>query len=117
MVQRSSCLKINVVAHDRTATHHMIPSPTRTTRVKPWLIQSSMDRTKKCDHSLEIKMLSRTLMWCCWFVNFTQFVMLENLSILDLALSGVKGLNIYAINQTLAFLLDLRIAQKADYTS
>ena len=31
-------------------------------------------------------------MWCCLFFNFTQFVILENLSILDLALSAVKGL-------------------------
>ena len=29
---------------------------------------------------------------CCLFFNFTQFVILENLSILDLKLSGVKGL-------------------------
>ena len=30
-------------------------------------------------------------MWCCLFFNFTHFVILENLLILDLALSGVKG--------------------------
>ena len=30
------------------------------------------------------------------FLNFTQFKILENLSILDLALSGVKGLNLFA---------------------
>ena len=31
------------------------------------------------------KLLSSTLLWCCLFFNFTQFVVLENLSILDLA--------------------------------
>ena len=31
--------------------------------------------------------------WCCLVLNFTQFVIFENLSILDLALSGVKGLS------------------------
>ena len=31
-------------------------------------------------------------MWCCLFFNFCQFVILENLSIFDLALLGVKGL-------------------------
>ena len=31
-------------------------------------------------------------MWCCLLFNFTQFVILENFSILDLALSGVKRL-------------------------
>ena len=36
------------------------------------------------------KLLSSTLLWCCWSFNFTQFVILKNLSILDLALSRVK---------------------------
>ena len=54
-----------------------------TPRVKLWVIQSfltfdSMDKTLKCDHSLE----SRTLLWCCLFLNFTQFVILEDLSVL-----------------------------------
>ena len=35
---------------------------------------------------------SRTLLWCCLLFNFTQFVILENLLRMDLALSGVKGL-------------------------
>ena len=61
-----------------------------TPRVKPWVIQSfltfdSMYRNLKCGHSLE----SCSLLWCC---NFSQFVILENLPVLDLILSGVKGL-------------------------
>ena len=64
-----------------------------THRVKPWVIQNfltfdSMDRILKCDHSLE----SVTVEQYCLFFNCTQFVILENLSTLDLALSGVKGL-------------------------
>ena len=53
--------------------------------MKPGVIQSFLafdfhgQNPVKCDHSK---------------ANFTQFVMLENLSILDLALSGVKGLKI-----------------------
>ena len=31
-------------------------------------------------------------LWCCLIFSFTQFVILEDLSSLDLALSGVKGL-------------------------
>ena len=42
---------------------------------------------------LSFKVLSCTLLWCCLFFNFLQFVILENLSVLDLALSGLKGLN------------------------
>ena len=30
-------------------------------------------------------------MWCCLFFNFIQFVIVENLSTSDLALSRVKG--------------------------
>ena len=41
------------------------------------------------------KLLSSTLPWSCLFFNFTKFVIIENLSILDLALSGVKELNFY----------------------
>ena len=41
-----------------------------------------------CDHSMD-KPMSSTLLWCCLFFNFTQFVFSENLSVLDLALSGV----------------------------
>ena len=63
-----------------------------TPRGKPWVIQSfltfdSMNRTLKCDHSFG-KLLSNTLLWC----GFTLFVILENPTILNLALSGVKGL-------------------------
>ena len=39
------------------------------------------------------KLLSSTLLWCCLFFNFTQFVVLENLLVFDLALSGVNGLS------------------------
>ena len=46
----------------------------------------SIDRTLKCDH------LFITLLWCCLIFNFTQLETLENLLILDLGLSGVKGL-------------------------
>ena len=65
-----------------------------TPRVKPWVIQSfltfdSMDRTLKCDHSLES---CRAVLYCG--TVFSQFYpvcnCLKNLSILDLALSGVK---------------------------
>ena len=38
------------------------------------------------------KLLTSTLLRCCWFFNFAQFLILEDLLILDLALSGVKGL-------------------------
>ena len=31
-------------------------------------------------------------MWNCFFFNFTQFGIVENVSVLDLALSGVKEL-------------------------
>ena len=51
----------------------------------------SLDRTQMCDHSLE-SCLSSTFLWCCLFFNITQFVILENFSVLDLVLSGVKGL-------------------------
>ena len=34
--------------------------------------------------------LLNTLLWCCLFLTFTQFVILENLLSLDLALPGVK---------------------------
>ena len=48
-----------------------------------------MDRTLKCDHSLES---CRVALYCGVALDFTQFVILENVSILNLALSGVKGL-------------------------
>ena len=38
------------------------------------------------------KLLISTFLWCCFYFDFTQFVILENLSILDLAMSGVQGL-------------------------
>ena len=52
-------------------------------------IDQSVDRTLKCDHSLK----SCALLWCCLFFNFMYFVILENSSVLALALSGVKVLN------------------------
>ena len=71
-------------------------SLTLKSRVKPWGIQNflhfdSMDRTLKCDNSYESCL---TVLYCgavCFF-KFTQFVIEEHLSILDLALSRVKGL-------------------------
>ena len=49
------------------------------------------------------KLLGSTLLWCCSCFNFTQFVILENLSSLDLALSGVKGLNSLITKQATTF--------------
>ena len=46
------------------------------------------------------KLLSSTLLWCYLVFNFTQFVILESLSVLDLALSEVKGL-IHSISEPL----------------
>ena len=69
-----------------------------TPRVKPWVIKSflifdSMDRTLKCDHSLES---CHAVLYCgAVFFNFTQFVILENLSILDLTLS--VNLNLHCL--------------------
>ena len=59
-----------------------------TPRVKPWVIQSFLIFDNNCDHSFE----SCTLLWCCLFFNFTKFLIMENLSVLDLVLSGMKGL-------------------------
>ena len=39
-------------------------------------------------------LLSSTLLWRCLFFNFTQFVILKDLSILDLPQSGVKRLRL-----------------------
>ena len=64
--------------------------------MKPWVIQSyfptfnSIDRTSVTIHW---KAVEQFLLWCCFFFNFTQLVILENLSILGLAWSGVKRLN------------------------
>ena len=71
--------------------------------VKPWVTQNfltfdSVDRTLKCHHSLEScwavpyrgQSINQSIKWCCLFFNFTQFLILENLSILDMALTGVK---------------------------
>ena len=38
--------------------------------------------------------MSSTLLWCCLFFHFYSVCNFENLSILDLALSGVKGLRL-----------------------
>ena len=64
-----------------------------TPRVKPCVMQNvlifnSTDRTLKCDHSLE----SCWAVLDCGFFNFTQFIILENWSILGFARSGVKGI-------------------------
>ena len=66
-------------------------------RVKPWVIQSVLtfdfvDRTLKCDHSLESCCAVLNCSGVCFY--FTQFLILEGLSILDVPLSGVKGLRV-----------------------
>ena len=43
------------------------------------------------------KLSSSSLLRCCLFSNFVQFVVLDNLSILDLALSEVKGLEAHRV--------------------
>ena len=49
-----------------------------------------MDVTLKCDYSLET--YEAVLSCGAVLLSFTQFVILEHLSILDAVLSGVKGL-------------------------
>ena len=46
------------------------------------------------------KLLRSTLLWCCLLSNFPQFVILENLSILGLALSEAKGITLYIKNDS-----------------
>ena len=53
-----------------------------------------MDRTLKWSSIHSAVVWNSTLLWCCLFLNSTQFVILDNLSVLDLALSGAKGLNV-----------------------
>ena len=54
----------------------------------------SMDRTLKCDHSLES---CRAVLYCgaffffFFFFHFSQFVILGHLSFFELAMSGEKG--------------------------
>ena len=67
-----------------------------TTRVKPWVIQSSLSfdfmyRTLKCDRSLESCL---AVLYCgvCYSILFVILEKFINFRILDLALSGVKGL-------------------------
>ena len=68
-----------------------------TPRVKPWVIQSfltfdSMYRTLKCDHSLEIKAVEQYFAVVLFVLKFYPFCYFEKkFSILDMALSGVKG--------------------------
>ena len=45
------------------------------------------------------KLLSSTLLWFCLVFNFTQFINVQNLSILKLALSGVKELSDLSIER------------------
>ena len=50
----------------------------------------NMHRTLKCDDSLN----TVVVLYCgavCFYPDFTEIVILENLSILDLQRSGVKG--------------------------
>ena len=61
-----------------------------TPRVEPWVIKGfltfdSIDRSLKCDHSLAVEQYLNLVLL---FFNFTQFVIFQNLSISDLALSG-----------------------------
>ena len=63
-----------------------------TLRVKPLMIQRFV--TVLIPWSLWAEPLSVTIHWKAAEQYFTQFVNLETLSILDLALSGMKGLNI-----------------------
>ena len=51
-----------------------------------------MYKTLKCDHSLEAVEQYFSVVLGLFF-HFFSFVILDNLSILDLALSGMKGLN------------------------
>ena len=48
----------------------------------------------------DLKLSRGTSLWRSLFFNFTQFVILENLLILDLALSGVKGLKVKLLSTT-----------------
>ena len=68
------------------------------------LTLDSMGRTQKCDHSLES---CRAVLYrgAVLFFNRTQIVILENLTILDLVLSGVKGLNPLNLKLDLLFQL------------
>ena len=60
--------------------------------MQSFLTFDSMDITLKCDYSIIGKLLSITLLWSCLFVTFPGSVILENVFIFDLVLSGVKGL-------------------------
>ena len=79
-----------------TANHgHPLCNPL-TPRVKTRVKQSfltfdSMDKTPK-SLAIHWKAVEQYLIHCSLFFVFTQLVILENLSILDLAMSRVKGI-------------------------
>ena len=63
----------------------------------PDTLQSETLRDRKLFYQFVGKLLSSTLLWCWLIFNFTKFVVLEKLSILDLAMSGVKRVKLYWI--------------------
>ena len=78
-------------------------------RVKPWLLQNFltfdyMDRTLECSLKLIEKLLSSfcSAVYFCFFFNFSKNAILENISSLDLALLGVKGLTTLIFPQSSA---------------
>ena len=60
-----------------------------TPTIKPWVTQSCL-MFDSVDRPL---LFSSTLLWYCLIFNFIQLVILRNLSILYVVLSGVKALN------------------------
>ena len=64
--------------------YHGLTRLTPKVKVKSFLTFDPVDRTMKMISFIG-KLLSSTLLWCCLFFNFTQFLILEKLSILNLA--------------------------------
>ena len=56
------------------------------------LIHPLIPRVLKSSLTFIGKLSSSRLLWCCLFFSFIHFVIVKKLSILDLALLGVKGL-------------------------
>ena len=78
-----------------------------TPRVKLWVIKSLiLWTTLKCS-PFTGKLFSSTLLWCCVFFNLTRFVIFGTISILDLTLSGLKGLKLLG-TMTTGFYVYLR---------
>ena len=62
-----------------------------------FLTIDSIDKTVKCDHSLES---CCAVLYCgaqCLLFNFSEITILENLLMLHLALLGVKGLTVESV--------------------